>query len=289
MRTKISAPPAEHSITPRPVKFEIDNNSSVYWMGNDPFISHFWNAFFTTFPPGERFFVRSVLNYRDKVRNPQLQQEINDFAGQEGAHANAHQDHLDTLTYHGYTSLERENRLIDPALKFMTKRFPKLSLVNTLAMEHFTALLAHQILADHELFLDHADEEFIALFKWHALEEIEHKSVAYDVYMEVDGRYWPRSVAMVFGTLALFLLIPVRMSPLLYKDGLFFKPKVWWHGMKFLFGGSKGLFTRPWRHYIQFYRKDFHPWDVQDHHLVDHIKKIYDEGKILDIAKIEAA
>lgn len=285
----LASPPKQHSITTRPVKFNITNESPVYWMGGDPFKSHFWNAFFTTFPPGETFFVRSVLNYRDQIDDDQLQSDINSFAGQEGAHANSHQDHLDTLTHHGYKSLERENRIIDIMLKYMTDKFPKISLVNTLAMEHFTALLAHQILADHALFLDEADPDFIALFKWHALEEIEHKAVAFDVYMAVDGRYWPRALAMVIGTVALMSLIPVRMTPLLYKDGLLFKGKLWWNGMKFLFKPNEGLFVRPWKHYLQFYRRNFHPWDVDDHHLVEPIKEIYDDGKMLEIAHLEYA
>ena len=285
----LASPPKQHSITTRPVKFNITNESPVYWMGGDPFKSHFWNAFFTTFPPGETFFVRSVLNYRDQIDDEQLQSDINSFAGQEGAHANSHQDHLDTLTHHGYKSLERENRIIDIMLQYMTDKFPKISLVNTLAMEHFTALLAHQILADHALFLDEADPDFIALFKWHALEEIEHKAVAFDVYMAVDGRYWPRALAMVIGTVALMSLIPVRMTPLLYKDGLLFKGKLWWNGMKFLFKPKEGLFVRPWKHYLQFYRRNFHPWDVDDHHLVEPIKEIYDDGKMLEIAHLEYA
>lgn len=290
MSAAINAPtaPHNHKIIPRDVTFNITDASPKYWFDNDPFKTHFFNAFFTTFPPGEDFFVRSVIHYRGEIEDPKLQQEITAFSTQEGHHSRCHQDHLDVLTRQGYTSLERENKIIDALGKWANKRFPKASLVNTLALEHFTALLAHQALSEPEFFSDPAHEDFTPLFKWHAAEEIEHKAVAYDVYMAVDGRYWPRVFAMVFSTIALLLILPIRMSPLLFKDGLLFRWKTWRNGLPFLFGRN-GLFTKPWRHYVQFYRRDFHPWDVQDYDLIAQIQKIYEDGELLNLGKARTA
>ncbi len=284
---KLSSPPEEHSITHRPVKFNITDDSPRFWFDEDPFKTHFFNAFFTTFPPGEEFFVRSVLYYRDHITDENLLRDIQAFASQEGSHANSHQDHLEVLDRQGYKSLKRENKIIDALLKFMNKHFPKTSLVNTLALEHFTALLAHQTFTDSELFSEPAHEDFLPLFKWHAAEEIEHKAVAYDVYMAIDGRYWPRAVAMAFATFFLILILPIRMSPLLFHDGLLFKWKTWREGLPFLFG-KNGLFTKPWRHYISFYKRDFHPWDVQDYEFIREVQKMYEDGTLLDIGKQSA-
>lgn len=282
--TNISVPPDAHKITPRDVDFNITDQSPKYWFDEDPFKTHFFNAFFTTFPPGEDFFVRSVIHYRGQVRDPTLQQEITDFSTQEGHHSRCHQDHLDVLTRQGYTSLERENRLIDALGKWANRKYPMVSLLSTLALEHFTALLAHQALAEPETFSDPAHEDFAPLFKWHAAEEIEHKAVAYDVYMTVDGRYWPRAAAMIGSTLGLLLILPIRMTPLLFRDGKLFSWSTWRNGLPFLFGRN-GMFVKPWRHYVQFYRRDFHPWDVQDYDLIAEVQAIYDSGDLLNIGK----
>lgn len=280
----VHVPPHDHKITPRDVTFNITDQSPKYWFGNDPFKTHFFNAFFTTFPPGEDFFVRSVIYYRSQITDAKLQQEITDFSTQEGHHSRCHQDHMDVLTRQGYTSLVRENKIIDTLGKWSNRRFPLTSLLLTLALEHFTALLAHQALMEPEHFADPAHEDFLPLFKWHAAEEIEHKAVAYDVYKTIDGRYWPRVFAMIGATLGLLLILPIRMTPLLFKDKVLFKWSTWRNGLPFLFG-KNGLFTKPWRHYLMFYQRDFHPWDVQDYQLIADVQKIYEQGDLLSIGK----
>ena len=276
--------PSVHKITPRDITFNITDQSPRYWFDEDVFKTHFFNAFFTTFPPGEDFFVRSVIHFRNEIKDPLLQQQITDFSAQEGHHSRCHQDHLDVLTRQGYTSLERENKLIDALGKWANRHFPLSSLLATLSLEHFTAILAHQALTYPELFADPSHEDFTPLFKWHAAEEIEHKAVAYDVYMQVDGRYWPRVIAMIGSTIGLLAILPIRMTPLLFKDGKLFSWKTWREGLPFLFGRN-GLFIKPWRHYLQFYKKDFHPWDVEDYDLIADMQKIYERGEILNIGK----
>ncbi len=277
---KKSAPPPEHSITPRNVNFNFSDATPRFWFGGDVFKTHFYNAFFTTFPPGENFFVRSVLHYRNQIDDEKLQQDISDFASQEGIHANAHDIHLDILDRQGYTSLKRENKLVDALLKRMNRKYPKMALANTVALEHFTALLAHQSFTKRELFVDPAHEDFQPLFLWHGAEEIEHKSVAFDVYQAVDGSYWRRVTAMLLATLSMVIMIPVRMTPLLYRDGVLFKFKTWRTGFSFLFG-KQGKFVMPWRHYLQFYRRDFHPWDVQDLDLITEFQQQWKDGSFL--------
>lgn len=284
----LGAPPVEHSIEPRPVRFNITDATPRHWFGNDPFRTQFFNALFTTFPPGENFFVRSVVHFRDQIKDPTLLKQINAFAGQEGTHASSHQDHLDILTRQGYTSLERENKyIIDPFLKLANKVAPKFSLALTVALEHFTALLAHQAIDRADLFRHPAHADFQPLMEWHAAEEIEHKAVAFDVYQQVDGSYRRRIAAMVGATFFMvFLLVPMRMSPLLYHDGVLFKWRTWRNGLSFLYG-KQGMFRMPWDHYKQFYRRDFHPWDVQDFDLIRKFRDGYQSGLWLEASQVK--
>jgi len=280
------APPPEHDIQPRPVRFNITDATPRHWFANDPFRTHFFNALFTTFPPGENFFVRSVVYFRDRIKDPALLQQITAFAGQEGTHAFAHQEHMDILMRQGYKSLELENRVIDGLLKTTNKYLPRVALAFTVALEHFTAMLAHESLTHRESFHDLAHPDFQALFDWHAAEEIEHKAVAFDVYQQVDGSYARRITAIAGATFFMVAWVPVRMSPLLYHDGVLFNRRTWRNGLAFLYG-KEGIFRRPWNHYKQFYRRDFHPWDVQDFELIRKFREGYQSGQWLKDYKVK--
>lgn len=286
-KPSIVAPPQAHSIVHRPVTFNITDETPRHWFDSDPFKTHFYNALFTTFPPGENFFVRSVMHFRHQVEDPELQKQINEFAGQEGSHASAHDDHLEILTRQGYVSLKRENKLIDMFLKGMNRFMPRFALAMTCALEHFTAMLAHQMFKRPDLFFEPAHEDFKPLFKWHAAEEIEHKAVAFDTYQYVDGSYLRRVVAMVLATVFMVLMIPVRMSPLLYRDGRLLSWKTWRNGLPFLFG-RQGKLVMPWRHYIQFYRRDFHPWNIQDLELITDFRRSYESGEFTEAIRAGA-
>jgi predicted metal-dependent hydrolase len=123
--------------------------------------------------------------------------------------------------------------------------------------------------------------------EWHAAEEIEHKAVAFDVYQQVDGSYWRRIGAMIGATFFMVvLLVPMRMSPLLYRDGVLFSWRTWRDGLSFLYG-KQGIFRMPWNHYKQFYRRDFHPWDVQDFDLIRPFRDEYQSGLWLEASRVK--
>ena len=281
--------PTNHQIMPRFVTFNITEKSPRYWHGGNAFNTHFFNAFFTTFPAGETFFVRSVQKYRHLIKDEELQADITDFSTQEGNHSNAHDLHGDVLAQQGYKSIARDNKFLDAGLKLFNKTMPRFSLAVTIAIEHFTAILSHQVYATPELFIEPLHEDFKPLFLWHAAEEIEHKGVAYDVYEEVDGSYSLRVIAMILTTIAILMLVFIRLSPLLRKDGLLFSGSTWKNGMSFLFS-KNGLFTLVVPHYLQFYRRNFHPWDEQDYHFIDEFRAQFDSGQFVkEIPTPEAA
>ena len=206
-----------------------------------------------------------------------MQKDINNFASQEGNHSHSHDLHADVLIRQGYKSIERDNRILDKLLHFINKVSPRFSLALTIAIEHFTAILSHQVYKSPELFIEPVHEDFQPLFIWHAAEEIEHKGVAYDAYQEVDGSVFLRNFALATTTIGILLLIFIRIFPLLRKDGLAWKWSTWKGGLSFLFG-RQGLFTLVLDHYLQFYQSDFHPWDVQDYDMISEFQKEYDEG-----------
>jgi predicted metal-dependent hydrolase len=250
----------------RPV-FDLGPDLPRYWYGGNAFSSHYLDSLSSVFPDGEAFFVRSVLRYRERIDDPALRLAIQGFAGQEGQHSRQHDRHLELLDERGYRALGRLNRAADRVMRFTNRWFPRFSLANTAALEHLTAILARRILADEARFTTPMNHRMGALWRWHALEEAEHKSVAFDVLQRVAPSYSLRALALVLATAGLFVEMLLRTAYMLWKDGELTRRESWTDGWKFLFG-REGLLTRVGPDYRAWYRRDFHPNEIDDGPLI---------------------
>ena len=142
----------------------------------------------------------------------------------------------------------------------MKKYIPAIDrLAVTCAVEHFTAIMAHDLL-EHPERSEGVDERFKQLWRWHAIEETEHKAVAFDVYQTAKGGYLRRAFNMLIVTLMFCLRASIVQGIFLWKDGKLFSPSTWIDGAKFYFGKG-GLVRSIWKNYIDYYRPSFHPWD----------------------------
>ena len=149
-------------------------------MGGDPVATAFYNALSATFPKGEAFFVESVRMFREGAP-PKLAAEIKAFVTQEVMHSREHVQFNKRALEAGYDLSALEKR-VEWRLSITRDRPPIVNLAATMCLEHFTAILAHQLLGNPR-HLDAADPESAALWRWHAIEEIEHKGVAYDTWL----------------------------------------------------------------------------------------------------------
>lgn len=163
----------------------------------DPVMSHVVAVLSAMFPNGEDFFVRSVRHYRDDVDDPELAGKVKQFVGQESNHRRAHRELNERLEDLGY-----KTRVVDRAVGIGFKQLvakvlpPQVQLAATAALEHYTATLAEVLLEDPEAQSLFEDEQIRRLLLWHALEESEHKAVAFDVYEAVAGNYLLRRAVM---------------------------------------------------------------------------------------------
>ena len=156
------------------------------WHSRGPPVTHFFNALSIFFPVGERFFIASIRNYRDQVTDAQLKEAVTAFIGQEAMHGREHERYNRLLKDDGMpvSALERSVAwALGAAQKLMPKSW---QLATTLALEHHTAILADRLLSRPDLLQD-SEPAFARLWRWHALEETEHKGVAFDVWNEVVG------------------------------------------------------------------------------------------------------
>ena len=244
-----------------------------YWWGGDPFKTHFFNALSSTFPFGEAFFVRSVQHYADLVESPVLREEIRGFSGQEGQHSRLHNDHVDLLVRQGCGGLAKRNRIVDRILRWHNKKTPRFALASTAAIEHLTAIFARQVLSDSSGQVREMHPDMARLWRWHALEEAEHKAVAFDVMEVAKVPRWERNLTMALNTAGLAFETWDRMIYMMWKDGRLFEFKTWMRGVGFLFG-KEGFLRGAGRGYRAWYRNDFHPNDIDDQEMIRRLAPI---------------
>ncbi len=229
--------------------------------------SHLAAALSSVFPDGEDFFVRSVRHYRDQITDPDLKRQVSGFIGQEAVHGREHRVLNDRFAELGYPTKESE-RFTRWGLELRTKLAPPISnLAATAALEHFTATLAEMLLSNEEAreMFGHAGVR--DLFLWHALEESEHKAVAFDVYKAVGGgertRVWTMKglrFGFVFG-MALQLIGSMLRDRETYRRGVLRKS---WKRFK-----TSPLLSREiWAQLKDYDRPDFHPNDRDTTELV---------------------
>ena len=224
----------------------------------DLVFSHIAAGLSAVFPDGEDFFVRSVRHYRDQVTDPDLKRQVAGFIGQESVHGREHRVLNDRLAELGYPTKAVE-RFTRRALALRERIAPaRANLAATAALEHFTATLAELLLTNEDARRLFGHDEVRNLFLWHALEESEHKAVAFDVYKAIDGgermRVWTMN-ALRYG-FVVFMVVQVTVSLLL--DRATYRPGLLWRSLGRFFR-SPVVSRALWAQLRDYNRPDFHP------------------------------
>ena len=261
--------PAELSITPRDRRFGRDAATPRLWHGGRVEATAIYNALSTTFPKGEAFFVESVRAFRDGAP-PKLAEEIKAFTTQEAIHSREHDAFNRRAVDAGYDLGKLETR-VEERLAITKGRPPVVSLAATMALEHFTAILAHQLLANPR-HLDGADKETADLWRWHAVEEIEHKGVAYDTWLNAT-RHWPRfkrwklkARVMLLVTRNFLVDRTGGALELMRQDGV-----TGFRASRLLLTYlwvRPGMFRKIAGAWLKFFLPGFHPWNEDDRALI---------------------
>lgn len=258
------------TINIRSIQPRYEATPHLHWFGGNPFVSHLVHALSFLFPPGEEMFVKSVNHFKDQIKDPDLRKAIKAFAGQEHLHSKSHYDFnlwIQKSIPEAEAYCQSIARGINRNYTRMEKKKPIVNLAVTVALEHITAVMAATFLSRPDM-LEKIEPEVRSLFIWHAIEEVEHKSVAFDVYQAVGGTYWLRVWAMMMSTLLLFSKTLYYQGKLLQKDGQLTN---WSAGMRALREcfGAGGFFTVLRGRYLDFFRRNFHPSQHNDQQLVD--------------------
>jgi predicted metal-dependent hydrolase len=207
-------------VQPRNREYDVANALATDWFDEHAFKTAWFNAMSITFPLGEKFFIDSVRHYADRIDDPKLREDIRGFCGQEGFHRREHERYNQTLCDARGYDLALMEGRLDSNIQRANR----------------------------------------ALWQWHAAEEMEHKSVAFDVFRAVGGSEKLRKRAMRQATFFLMVDVLMGVVHMLRKDRKLWNLRLWGQGWKFLFAKKDGILRRVWPAYKEYYRDGFHPW-----------------------------
>lgn len=261
--------PSDLSITPRDRRFGREAATARLWHGGRVEATAIYNALSTTFPAGEAFFVESVRAFREGAP-PKLAEEIKAFTTQEAIHSREHDAFNKRAASSGY-DLSKLEAQVEKRLAMTRSKPPIVSLAATMALEHFTAILAHQLLANR-CHLAGADPEAADLWRWHAVEEIEHKGVAYDTWLYATREWsqWKRwkvkAKVMLYVTRNFVVDRTSGSLELMRQDGVT-GLRAWARLLLYLWI-RPGMFRKIAGAWVKFFLPGFHPWNEDDRHLI---------------------
>ncbi|ONN52124.1 metal-dependent hydrolase [Acinetobacter genomosp. 33YU] len=254
------------------------NNVPEYWMNGSAGLTHFMTALSALFPAGEKFFIDSVraVRYHPAIKDDELlQKEISAFIGQEAMHTQEHVNFNASAQKFGH-DVETLEKFTDTAIQTAIKTFVKIvkpfgmtkemvDLTATTALEHFTATIASQLLVNKNIQELMTDETMSTMWYWHAVEENEHKAVAFDVYEGVFGKgvkaYALRTSSLVFAMTLIFLIQSSFVLRLLKQDNklnLAELSVIYKYG----YSPSKGIITGMTKEMLAYFKPGFHPNDL---------------------------
>ncbi|UPT64545.1 MAG: metal-dependent hydrolase [Hyphomonadaceae bacterium JAD_PAG50586_4] len=269
------------TIAPRDIRFDVDAAKRGHWLSGDPVGTAVFNALSLTFPDGERMFMDAVRHYRGQVSG-KLAEDVRGFIAQEAIHSREHHQ-LNQLIDRQKYAVEEIEAEVRERVAFARSNGPMRMLISTIALEHFTAMMAETHARHIDLF-DKADPGIERMWRWHAMEETEHKAVAYDVFLEVTRawtplqRYLRRCISMSIITFMFTGHITRYAARLLEADG--YAPKDAAKAVKKYVWGNPGIFRRGWKTYLAWYRPGFHPWDQDTRPLVESWKADFDASPV---------
>ncbi|MEA3263974.1 MAG: metal-dependent hydrolase [Pseudomonadota bacterium] len=267
--SKAGPTPADLTITVRDQRFGRQNKPGRWWLNNDPIATGWHNALSATFPRGEAFFIEAVKAHREGA-GPKLEAEIRAFVKQEINHTREHIAFNRAAVDAGY-DLDAIDQRVAANLELTKDRPAILNLAVTMALEHYTAMMAQEFLANPQHFAG-AEPETAAMWRWHAIEEIEHKGVAYDTWLHATKdwtrykRWKVKSLMMLIVTTNFIRNRWQDTLELLKQDGLSgwkVKAKLAWYLV-----GTPGVLRRIFPAWLSYFLPGFHPWNHDDRALI---------------------
>ncbi len=260
---------ARPAIQKRSFRFDRNHAPLRHWLGGDPVATSFFNSLSIVFPRGEAFFIECLRPWRGRVEG-KLAEDIEAFIRQESSHSGEHIALNRALVEGGFDTAALEDnvrRVIDG----IRGRNGLARLTATICLEHLTAILSSAILTHPDL-LQRAEVEMRRVWSWHAVEEVEHKSVCFDCWHVATQdwsplrRWWARCSTLLIISIGFFKNRVRGQMHLLGQDG-WSRRAALVAIMRFAFGKG-GIGRTAMRDWLRWFKPGFAPWQIDDRHLI---------------------
>jgi len=274
----LSRMPENVSMTVRKFQSEDYANSHKYWFANNAVLSLAASVFSIYIPRGEKFFIKSVRYFEDQIGDPDLKEKVSDFIKQEANHYQAHDKFNESMKDKG-VDVDAELRTAERMFSLLEKWLPKKTQLGiTVFAEHITATGAKQMLKRPEI-AKHQDPEVRKLWEWHAAEEIEHKSVAFDVYEAMGCGYIHRMWSVFIGLVIQipFLFVSIRRVFRTAASDVSIPQQRREAGklMKEFHPDRRDIVDE----FKLYFKPGFHPWDIDDRPFLNEWYEKHGEAK----------
>jgi uncharacterized protein len=258
----------DHSpdLTIRKLLINLENGFPRHWHSSDAFQTQLYNALSMSFPAGEQAFIDSVRDCLPMLpadaKYDALRTSAKNFIAQEATHRRIHQRYNAVLAQQGLVN-QWEGWITKRLAKFKAKGVHPLNfLATTAAFEHMTAVLA-DLMFKNPWMLDQATPDMQALWHWHSSEESEHRSLAFDLYAALGGKYRNRIICYVHAVTLFACETTAQTAINLWHDKTLFKLSTLWGFLKHGFHPKRGMFILMFRPMLDYFSRDFHPWKNQ--------------------------
>jgi len=255
-----------NQIVPRKLVIKFDDEIPRYWCNDSAFMTHMLNTYTLLVPDNETYYIRHLSKCSNELSNQDLVDKLQAFCRQEAQHGMGHKAYwrnLDELgiNYNGFVSAVGwfNYKLLEPVM-------PRgIHLANIACIEHINAYLGNFFLERN--MLENSNPKMKLLFNWHFAEEIEHKSVAFEVYEDLYGSYLLRIMG-AFLVIPLFYMINTGGTLyLLWQDKRLFRLNTWRDYYRFLF--KEGALAHTLRNIFAYLKPGFNPSQNNDYALAE--------------------
>lgn len=289
-----SLPMTESPIVPRRVQVQFPPlpTKPLDWYDHSPAITEWFHALSVTFPAGETFFINSVRHFAPVLEkeHPELWRNVQLFFKQEGMHTAVHERWNRRIEHEFKHPMAELEEHVDAKLQEASSRLPPLTqLAITACLEHFTSGLGQIMLgtAIGQKLMQKSAEPYRSLLAWHAVEELEHKSVAFDVYNAMGGGFLKRTMVMLWIVAPIFLF---RTTQIWYKlisnRPNVSKIRACFSLLQFLLV-SPGALTRFLPHYLKWFNPWYHPSHDDDTKVIARWAAILESKRVLEPADVQ--
>lgn len=262
------------NIVPRHLHFHF-NEMPKYWHTHSAIKTYHFNALAHFLPLLEKMLVLSLKKALPLIHEPILKAEVASLVAQEAIHGREFTLYNKITAKH--YSLKMSSLSFFRLLAALINKFSHtFHYALSAAGEHFTAIAADLFLRDPSWF-EGVDPNISAIWRWHCIEEIEHKSVAFDVFKTLNGSYTLRILAMLLMTLFFGSLYFKPIWQMMKQDKKCTQITFYVQAIKY-YWGKNGLCRMLLKPYFDYFKPHFHPSLHHNDYLIHHWKAFFEHA-----------